>query len=148
MSVTFTKNSASVTLSKNPEHTSDFWEERKNQFTIETSTGENITFDNSRTIIRGILNFRLITKSEADDLRDFIVNKIRFKRFSFTITPPAFLDLGSGDGQAVTAYYDGSESTQGVLRPEGRLSKYNVSLPYKIIVTPAAGTADQEGTIA
>jgi len=138
-----------VTINKNIEHTSDFWKERINQKSQRSTTGEIFTFDNSRTILRGVLELRYVDKAEADALRDLITNTIRFGRFDFDIVPEAFNDLGLGDGVTITdARFDGDTTTQDVIKPIGKAYKFNISFPYYKALDPTQGAADHEGVVS
>lgn len=131
------------------EHSSQFWVKRINQISQETSAGSLIVFDNSVSVIEGIINIRLMTKTMADDFRNWLINTIRFQRFSFTITPESYDDVGAGIGVALTeCNYAGGTSTESVLKPLGKANKFNLEFPYRAIITPSAGTADQQGNIS
>lgn len=150
MSVVFATvlGSNSVTIAKNPQHSSSFDDRRVNQITQETGQGNFKTFDNGSTVREGILIIRLLTKTEADNMRDFIVNKCRFARFQFTITPPSSVDLGAGDGQVVTCNFNGGPKTKGVITPMGKAAKFILNLPYRYRVNPSTATVDAEGNIS
>jgi hypothetical protein len=135
-----------VTINRGIEHTSTFWLERINQNTQVSSTGVRFNFDNSRSILRGIIEIRYITKAEADALRNFIVNTIRFGRFQFDIIPASYNDLGLGDGITIPlASYDGDFSTADIIKPIGKANKFNVSFSYFYAINPTAATVDHEG---
>lgn len=139
----------SVTIDRGIEHTSKFAIRRVNQYTQQTSAGELITFDNSVSVVEGIIRIRFISKSKADEIRNFIANSIRFQRFQFTITPSSFDDVGAGVGVALTdCNYNGGPSTDGVVEPFGKANKFNLIFPYRAIIQPGAGTADQAGNLA
>ena len=146
MSISFTSGAITVTINRGIEHTSQFWKRRLNQFTQTSSDGSLITFDNSITVLEGIINIRFITSADATSLRDFITNTIRFSRNTLTITPESYDDLGEGDGVALTSVnYNGGISTDGIIEPFGKAGKFNVKFPYRKIITPSSSTADADG---
>ena len=138
-----------VTINRGIEHTSAFWEERTNQSTQTSSTGARFNYDNSRTILRGTIEIRYITKADADLLRNFIVNTVRFGRFEFDIIADTFVDLGLGVGVTIPlANFDGGQSTEDIIKPIGKANKFNVSFPYYKALDPTALTVDHEGVSA
>ncbi len=139
------------------EHTSNFWVERINQQSQTAITGKQFNYDNSRSILRGVIEIRFITKADADALREFIYNTVRFKRFEFDIIPDSFDDIGGGvvdgtnDGMGKTvplAIFDGDFSTQDIVKPFGKANKFNVTLPYYKAIDAVAGNADHEGVVS
>ena len=139
----------SVALDRLIEHSSVFWLNRSNQKTQESVTGSFITFDNSRTVLEGVIEIRLVTYAQAVQLRDFITNTIRFKRFTFDIIPESYDDLGLGQGVTITAaYFNGGETTQGVIVPFGKANKFNIKFPYRKAIDPTVANVDYEGIIA
>lgn len=138
-----------VTINRGIEHTSRFWKDRINQATQTSSTGARFNYDNSRTILRGTIELRYITKEEADNLRNFIVDTIRFGRFEFDIECPSYNDLGLGVGVDIPlALFDGGQSTEDIIKPIGKADKFNVSFPYYKAINPTAATVDHEGVSA
>ena len=138
-----------VTINRGIEHTSSFWLERTNQSTQTSSTGARFNYDNSRTILKGTIEIRYITKADADLLRNFIVNTARFGRFEFDIIANSFVDLGLGVGVQISlANYDGEQSTADIIKPIGKANKFNVSFPYYKALNPTALTVDHEGVSA
>ena len=154
MAITF---GVDMTIDRGIEHTSIFWAERINQKTQTAITGKRFNYDNSRLIIRGKIEIRLITKAEADAFRAFIYNTVRFQRFQFDIIPEAYDDIGGGiydgtdDGAGKIlplASFDGNFSTEDIVKPVGKANKFNLSIPYYKEVTPLAGMADHEGVVS
>lgn len=146
-----------VTINRGIEHSSIFWAERINQQSQISSTGAVFTFDNSRTILRGVIEIRYVSKSEADALRKFIADKIRFKRFTFDLVPESYDDLGGGvvdgtaDGAGKTVsdvYFWGDYTTQDIIKPIGKANKFNITFPYYKPIEPTAGLADAEGVVS
>lgn len=138
-----------VTINRGIEHTSQFWIERINQKSQRSITGEYFTFDNSRSILKGVIEIRYITYNESVALRNFIANTIRFGRFTFDIIPDTFVDLGLGEGVTIpSARYDGDISTEPVLSPIGKANKFNVSFPYYFAIPASSGSPDHEGAIS
>jgi len=120
----------SVTINKNPVYATTWHKERMNQKSRLTSDGTVRTYDSGPILIVGIIELRNVIKSEGDSLRTYITDTAIYRLNSFTITPPAATDLGSGDGVALTTcYYNGAQSLSGVfdyIAP----GKYNISFPY------------------
>ena len=149
MSITFTSGAVTVTINRGIEHTSQFWFKRINHNTVQATDGSLITFDNSSTVLEGVIKIRYLTKTDADSLRNFIRNTIRFSRNTLTITPASYDDLGGGDGVAITSVnYIGDPDTKDIIVPFGKAGKYNVSFPYRTFITPSASTADADGNAA
>lgn len=145
MAITF----GTLTIDRGIEHTSSFWFERANQKSQRSVTGQTFTFDNSRSILRGVIEIRYITKDEADQFRDFIANTVRFKRFLFDIIPESYDDVGLGPGVTLpAAEFDGGVSTNDIVKPIGKANKFNISLPYYKPLDPTLGSADHEGVIS
>lgn len=145
MAITF----GTLTIDRGIEHTSSFWKERINQKSQRSATGQIFTFDNSRTILRGVIEIRYITKAEADQFRDFISDTVRFSRFVFDIVPESYDDIGLGPGVTLSdAQFDGDPTTQDIVKPIGKANKFNISLPYYKALDPTAGTADHEGVVS
>lgn len=146
-----------VTINRGIEHTSVFWAERINQRTQTSSTGKRFNYDNSRTILRGVIEIRYVEKSEADALRKFLTDTIRFGKSSFNITPEPYDDLGggvvdgsaAGDGKVIeNAFFDGSTTTEGIIKPIGKAYKFNITFPYYKVIIPVAGVADHDGVVS
>ena len=139
----------SVTINRLIEHSSSFWFNRINQKYQTSMTGKRITFDNSASILEGMIEIRYITKAEADALRDLIANTLRFGRFKFTITPESYDDLGEGEGvPIVDAEFNGDTTTLGVLTPFGKAGKFNLKFPYRKVIVPVESNVDNEGIVS
>jgi hypothetical protein len=145
MAITF----GTLTIDKGIEHTSQFWLERINQKSQRSAAGNTFTFDNSRSVLRGVIEIRYITKTEADQFRDFIANTVRFSRFKFDIIPESYDDVGAGIGVTLTdAEFDGDLSTQSIIKPIGKANKFNISLPYYKAIDPTVANVDHEGVVS
>ena len=120
----------SVTINKNPAFGTNWATEVINQHTRMTATADRVTYDSSSKIIRGTILLKNVAKSEGDSLRTYLEDTAEYGLNSFTIDPPAGVDLGAGDGTALTlCFYDGGPTLEGVfdLIPPGF---YNITLPY------------------
>lgn len=139
----------SVTINRLIEHSSQFWIRRINQRTQTSITGRRLTFDNSASILEGVIEIRFITKEQADQIRNLIANTMRFQRFKFDIIPEAFDDLGEGIGVPILdAEYNGDITTQGVVVPFGKANKFNLSFPYRKVIVPTGANVDHEGVVS
>lgn len=131
------------------EHSSNFWFRRTNQTTAESVTGKELTFDNSNSILEGVIEIRLVTYDQAVALRNYITNTIRFKRFQFDIIPEAWNDLGLGEGVTIEgATFNGGQTTEGIITPFGKANKFNIKFPYRKVIIPTAVNADSEGIVS
>ena len=131
------------------EHSSVFDLRRTNQTSAVSITGKILTFDNSNSILEGVIEIRLVTYTQAVALRDYITNTIRFQRFQFDIIPESYDDLGLGQGVTITdAHFNGGQSTSGVITPFGKANKFNIKFPYRKVIIPTASNVDHEGIIA
>jgi hypothetical protein len=119
-----------VTISRNPSYSSEWWSERINQETIITADAGRATYDNGTEIIRGTLVLQNVSKAEGDALMAYITDTAIFGENSFTITPPTNTDVGAGVGTALTdAYFDGGTSLQGVFEFIAP-ALYNIKFSY------------------
>ena len=131
------------------EHSSSFNFNRINQRTQTSMTGKRLTFDNSSTILEGVIEIRYITKVQADAIRNFITNTIRFTRFKFSIIPESYDDLGLGVGVTIDdAEFNGSFTTSGVITPFGKANKFNLKFPYRKVIVPTVSNVDHEGVVS
>lgn len=138
-----------VTINRLIEHSSAFILRRINQSSVTSVTGKRIVFDNSNTILEGVIEIRLIRYEEAVQLRNFLANTIRFQRFKFDIIPESYDDLGLGQGVTIeAAEFNGGVSTEGVLTPFGKANKFNLKLPYRKVIIPTEANVDADGVIA
>lgn len=139
----------SIQVDRLIEHSSSFSFNRINQRTQTSITGKRLTFDNSASILEGVIEIRYINKNQADQIRNFISNTIRFQRFKFDITPEAFDDLGLGVGVPILeAEFNGSTTTAGILTPFGKANKFNLKFPYRKVIVPTGANVDQEGVVS
>ncbi len=139
----------SVEIDRLIEHSSRFWKRRINQRSQTSMTGKRLVFDNSSTILEGVIEIRFLTKSQADQIRNFVADSIRFQRFNFDIIPEAWDDLGLGQGVTIEqAEFNGSTTTDGVVTPFGKANKFNLSFPYRKVIVPTGANVDQEGVVS
>jgi len=120
----------SVTINRNPSVDSKWHNERLNQYTEETADGGRVTYDNGPTITKGTIIIRNVAKTEADNLATYLTGTAIYGKNSMTIDPPANTDLGAGAGTAITAYYDGGNTLEGVFQMI-TATLYNINFPYK-----------------
>jgi len=118
------------TITKNPAFGTIWQIMRLNQETLITADGGHVTYDNGPNILIGSILIKNVSKTEGDNLRDFIKDTAIFQKTSFTIDPPAATDLGEGDGTAIaTAFFNGGNDIERVFEyiAPGR---YNITFPY------------------
>jgi len=119
-----------VTITRNPSFGTDWSKDRLNQYTQGTADGGRNTYDNGPNILKGTIVLRNVSKANGDALRTYLTDTAIFGKNSFTITPPASTDLGSGVGTAVTlAFYDGGTNLDGVFEYIAP-GIYNINLSY------------------
>jgi hypothetical protein len=116
--------------------------------TSEFEDGTFETFASGRTMIDTTLQLDYVSEEEWGELVNWLNNSVLYSRFTFTVTPPSFFDLGLGVGVAVeNATYTGSASTKDLYTPVGRLGRKNVifkfSYPKPIVTT----LVDENGVI-
>jgi hypothetical protein len=64
-----------------------------------------VVYDNDTTEVFIELDFKHYTYAELDTLRNFFVNTARLALYTITLTPPAGVNLGNGDGGGVVCRY-------------------------------------------
>lgn len=134
MSITFTKSSTSVIISKNPSYDSDFWHDRKNQSSTEMADGANITYDNGPDVLYGIIVLKNVSSVQAESLRTFIRSTLVYCLNSFTIVPPSNTDIGAGNGVTLSdVYLYDTVSTKDVFErtPPGI---FNITIKYRKVL--------------
>lgn len=78
------------------------WTTKQNRMKFED--GSVAVYDRDRWQVFYTFNIRLKNSTHAA-LRDFIRSTLTYRYNTFTLTPDAGIDLGLGDGVAVTARY-------------------------------------------
>lgn len=130
----------SVQITRGLSQTYDFGKERLNHVSILTPAGSVYTYDSGPTLIRGVLEFSFVRREEAEALRNWIVDVIRFASIPFTLTPNSWDDIGSGDGIALgVCRWDGEATTRDAIRRRGQAGKFDISFPYFSIVYDTVG---------
>lgn len=137
-----------VDISVNPSHESRWDFRKQSQLTSEYEDGTYETFASGRTMIDVTLMLDYVSEEEWGELVNFLNNSVLYSRFPFTVTPPAFFDLGLGAGVAVeNATYTGPPNTKELYTPVGRLGRKNViftfSYPKPIVTT----LVDENGVV-
>lgn len=145
MEITFTIPGAQVTVDRGADQSSRFSFRKSNTKQVETAGFDINIYTLSPMMIDGVLRVKYLTKSQADQLRQFFANNVSFVK-SFTITPYSALDLGAGLGVTLTDVYlqEGITSTEEMIMPMGLGGKYELYLPYKsraLIGVGASGIA-------
>lgn len=121
-----------VTIARNPSIETRWWPERVNQTSQTTADGKRKTYDNGVTVYRGVLVINNLTATEKSDLQTYLNGTAVYGKTAFSIDPPVGCDLGGGDGAAVTAFYDGGPTLDGVFTRSTNGILYNLNLPYFI----------------
>lgn len=68
----------------------------------EYEDGELETYDRDVTVWTATFEIRGMTQAQLASLRNFFVNIVKGSKNAFTLTPGASVDLGAGNGTAVT----------------------------------------------
>ena len=138
----------SVNISVNPSHESRFDYRKQSQLTTEYEDGTYETFASGRTMIDTTLVLDYVSEDEWSDLVNWLNNSVLYSRFTFTVTPPAFFDLGLGKGIAITdATYTGPPNTKELYSPVGRLGRKNVIFTFSYPKPIVASFVDENGVI-
>lgn len=120
-----------VTFEQGADPESQFHISRAGMISQMTASGTKLYQDNGRKILRGVLIIRFVPKSKTDDFRTWLTDTAKFGQSSFTITPPEFLDIGGGAGNALTeCQWDGDPTTDGAITPSGRLGRSDITITY------------------
>ena len=123
------------TITRNPSLGTVWNVRRINQSTVQLADGSWVTYDNGANILMGTIQLKNVSGAQAESFRTWLISTAVFEKNSFTITPPANTDLGSGDGVAITtAFYDGGPTTDGVLFFAGNSNTYDITFPFKKVL--------------
>ena len=137
-----------IEISVNPSHESRWDYRKQSQFTNEFEDGTFETFASGRTMIDVSLIIDYVSEEEFSDLKEWLNNNVGYSLFSFTVTPPAFFDIGLGKGVAVTnATYTGSPNTKDLYTPVGRLGRKNVTFQFSYPKPIVTSLVDDSGVI-
>lgn len=127
----FSAVAASVEVTRGISQDSDNGKERLNHKSVLTPSGLVYAYDSGPTIIRGVININFVNETEADALKNWIVNVIRFAYTPFTLTPRPHENLGRGPGVALGfCHWDGEATTRDAVRRRGQANKYDITFPY------------------
>ena len=143
-SISFTGPQTTVTISRAQGTDSTFWFSRLNNTSKLSVSGNILTYDGSTpTMLHGVLTIKYVNKSEADVLRSWIANEIKFALHPFSITPNFCDDLGLGIGAALPiCKIDGVMDTSSIFIPHQRADKLDIALPYIAQVAVTGGVAE------
>lgn len=137
-----------VDINVNPSHESRFDYRKQSQMTTEFEDGTFETFASGRTMIDTTLILDYVSEDDFNSLMNWLNNTVLYSRVSFTVTPPAFFDLGLGKGVAVTnATYTGPPNTKELYTPVGRLGRKNVIFPFSYPKPITNALVDDNGVI-
>jgi len=137
-----------VNISVNPSHECRFDYRKQSQMTTEYEDGTYETFASGRTMIDTTLVLDYVSEDEWNDLVNWLNNSVLYSRFTFTVTPPAFFDLGLGKGIAITdATYTGPPNTKDLYSPVGRLGRKNIIFTFSYPKPIVASFVDENGVI-
>ena len=110
-----------------------FDDERYNQFSARMGDGTLRTYDTGRNIVKGIIIMKAVSLVQGELLRTWIRADAIFQLNTFTITPShSSIDIGNGDGVAVTGANFIGLSTEGVFE---KLSPgiYKLNFPFSFV---------------
>lgn len=131
---TFQGPTQTVVLTRAPSVDLTHGFERLNHISKRLTSGEQFTVDIGPTLLVGRLIFKFVNGTEKRLLEQLIVNDLKFTLFPLTITPPACVDLGLDDGQAVTCKLNNVKSTTDIFTKANVVDRWDISIPYELVV--------------
>ena len=138
-----------VTIDVNPTHDTRFDYRKQAQLTNEFEDGTFETFTSGRTMIDVVLVIEYVSEDNFNDLIQWLTDTVLFSRFTFTVTPPSHLNLGLGDGVAITnATYTGPPNTKDLYTPVGRLGRKNITFNFSYPKPIITSIVDENGVIS
>lgn len=135
MAVTFAGPTTSTIITRNPSVDLDYNYKRLNHVSRRLASGASYTLDMGPTLLRGTLTFNYVKGSEARALKALLVNDCRFSVGSLTITPPSCVDLGLGDGVAISCKLTDVSDTESMFSKAGVVDRYSITIPYEFVVS-------------
>jgi hypothetical protein len=125
-------NTTEITRGISSDTACRYWLEVPNQQGRFTASGARVSNGNGATTIRGVLIINLVSKEQADALRDFISKSLMFIRpFRVTAEGCEGFNLGAGINVGLDrCYIDDETSTENMIQPLARGNKYTVRIPY------------------
>ena len=122
----------SVTLTGSIPYGTEFYHDRKGQFSVRAMSGAEYVYDAGFTDTMGILLIRSVSRAEGDALRLWIKNVLNFRENTFFIAPVVGIDMGKGTTVTVSGCRLLKANSQGVLKalpPDN----YDVRLEYSCL---------------
>jgi len=109
--------------------------ERLNCISLDSAAGDRLVFDGGPTRINSSIIWKAITYEKAREYEDFLLNRAKLGRHSFTIICPEYIDFGLGKGKPIIeAFYSGPPSLKEVIIPRDDAGLfYDIELPYMFV---------------
>lgn len=108
----------------------DYYDKRLNQYEQTTADGVDRVYDGGPTQVHGVILIKNIAWSQGEDIKTFIRTNMVFAKNEIVITPPSHINLGAGDGTAITCRYDGGQDIKGILTPSAP-GVWQLEFPYR-----------------
>ena len=114
-----------------------FHDERYNQYSQRTATGNLRVYDTGINVVSGLLIIKNVTYDDGEALRTWIREKAIYQLNSFTISStdcgsPAQIDLGRGKGVSITNVTLTEKTDKGIFKYAAP-GNYNVKFPFTYI---------------
>ncbi|MCK9428336.1 MAG: hypothetical protein M0P92_06615 [Acholeplasmataceae bacterium] len=130
--ITFSTGEDQITIKGDLVFGTDFYDKRRNHFTMEVADGEILTADSGPTICFGTLVIKSVSKTDAAAFRDFIESKMVYTLNSFSISGISGVDLGLGFGKTLTSVNFTEDNTQGVFTFVAP-GLYDINFSYRFV---------------
>jgi hypothetical protein len=131
--VTFTYNTTSVTLTGKIIYGTEWWDERRNFFEVETSNGNDVVYNGGPDKCFGVLMMKDVSRTEGDAFYAWLKNSVNLSSAPFTIGAVAGVNLGNGINASLSnVRFAGGRTLQGLLTPVPPFN-YEVKFPYKFL---------------
>jgi hypothetical protein len=131
--VTFTYNTTSVTLTGKIIYGTEWWDERRNFFEVETSNGNDVVYNGGPDKCFGVLMMKDVSREEGDAFYTWLKDSVNLSSSPFTIGAVAGVNLGNGINTSLSnVRFAGGRTLQGLLTPVPPFN-YEVKFPYKFL---------------
>jgi len=110
----------------------DYFDMRYNQSSNRTADGTLVTYGTGLSVVSGEIIMKGVSWIEGDNFRTWLHDEVIFALNSFTITPPAELDLGKGKGVVVAGCNFIGHDDKGVLKLVVP-GNFKIKFPYTFV---------------